>query len=580
MTAAIQASCVNQTEEFEPEGLGNTLQCRAWRERIYSRHIAIASHLRHQHKKRVGADGYVSANQWLGSQEKALKIGRSGLFCDSSDHELKDYAEAKSKKIEKQIHEAANTIGTTTQLEKDRISDFIREEVETAGIDYPLPEYGYTKDEMIAAMARVCDPIWWRKQLRKTATRQYEGLARKTGAVSLSHDIYCSDFSLRRRLEQKRRNRLLLESLEAENSQGQVFTLAELSDLSESNPINRRHGLMARIAGFERYAQNKPFLDPINGPTPYICLFLTLTVPSKYHAMSIRRRADGSRYAIPNPKFCGSTPRQVNDYLCHIWAEIRSEWARREIHPFGFRMAEPHHDGTPHWHMVLFIPKHKMIEASYVFQHYALRENPEEAGAAEYRSKIVYIDPTKGSAAGYCAKYVSKNIDGFGIDADLYGRDAITSAMRIEAWASTNGIRQFQQIGGPSVTVWREARRIEEEVVDCTISKEAKAIIAAADCGDWERYTELMGGAICPRKDRPIRPMMINRQETNNYNEITTLLIGLLAFNTPLMTRNEVWKIQPVGTAEAESKGAPRVSALEDFFLLRGPPGRTLDLCQ
>lgn len=71
--------------------------------------------------------------------------------------------------------------------------------------------------------------------------------------------------------------------------------------------------------------------------------------------------------------------------------------------------------------------------------------------------------PEEGGATGYIAKYIAKNLDGHAVgedwEAETLAEEGATAA---GAWANWHGIRQFQQIGGPSVSVWRECRRLKD----------------------------------------------------------------------------------------------------------------------
>ena len=146
------------------------------------------------------------------------------------------------------------------------------------------------------------------------------------------------------------------------------------------------------------------------------------------------------------------------------------------------RAVEPQHNGTPHWHMMLFIEPNQAESFQGIVEHYSFEQDGDEKGAAENRCDFKLIDPKKGSATGYIAKYVSKNIDGKDLDKGVYGEDPIMAAQRVEAWASCWGIRQFQQVGGASVTVWRELRRLRNVVhEDETLTELGNA----ADSGDW-----------------------------------------------------------------------------------------------
>ncbi len=160
-----------------------------------------------------------------------------------------------------------------------------------------------------------------------------------------------------------------------------------------------------------------------------------------------------------------------------------------------------HASGTPHWHLLLFLRPEQQQQFLQIFNQYALEEDGDEAGASANRVKVVQIDPARGSATGYIAKYICKNIDGAGLDQDINGGDARLAAARVEALANCWGIRQFQQLGGVSVTVWRELRRLKAPEEESSIETARQA----ADQGNWQQYVEAMGGVFVSRKAQLLR---------------------------------------------------------------------------
>lgn len=336
---------------------------------------------------------------------------------------------------------------------------------------------------------RLLNEHWWRRQIRKTTARNVEGFAIKVGLVHKRAGLYASDETVQRRIKQKKRNRFNLENITAVNSNGQEYNLAELSDLGTSNPELRRMELMTRIAGFDKIAVE---LEHVGD-------FYTMTAPSKYHA---RHAKTGQE----NKKYKGFTPAESQRYLCKTWAKIRSKLHREHIGYYGFRVAEPHHDGTPHWHMIIFCEKANQEVIREVFRKYATQEDADEletANALDARFLVKEIDREKypNGAAGYLAKYIAKNIDGrthegnsIGEDYEaIEGTEAVQTVDRVDAWASTWGIRQFQQLGGQSVTLYRELRRADIATIQ---GAELKAVASAADTAQWDQFTQLAGGAM------------------------------------------------------------------------------------
>lgn len=417
------------------------------------------------------AENEFGGNSWLRELADALREG-GGLSMDATDAEIR----AAGRDLSASLYELAATCGVRTL-------PGIRAALEAAtrahGIEPPDARLG---DQ--GACARMLESDWWIRRLRAAHGRRIEFHAVGLGYVHKRAGCYASDVNVRRRREQRARNAAALESVTLQNQYGDEFTLAALAEKSNANPVIRRNELMTRIAGFEGCAR----------ALGHVAEFWTATCPSRFHAVSI----GGTR----NPKFGGATAREAQAHLVGAWAKCRAAMARRGIRPYGFRIAEPHHDGCPHWHLLLFLPAGQRDAARALVRKYFLEQHDAgEAGAAENRVKFVAIDPARGSAAGYVAKYVAKNIDGYKLGQDLWGNDEVTTAERVDAWASTWGIRQFQQIGGAPVGVWRELRRLQDGEA---LGEVAEAARAAADDGDWAGYVEAMGGPMAPRADMPL----------------------------------------------------------------------------
>lgn len=474
-----------------------------------------------------------------------------------------------------------------------------------AGITAPAKECND-----LPAVRRMVAAQWWTGRLRKAHAKAVESAAIDLALVARGRECYVSNVSLEARRAQNVRNAATLQETRAVNlDTEQEFTLAELAATGPGNKKNKRAELMTRINGFELIA--------IHNRHPG--LFFTITCPSEMH----RYTTAGRTKPVLNSRYAGIKPHQAQEHLSGVWARVRAKLDRHGVQLYGFRIAEPNHDGTPHWHCLMFhaplwldgwhapliyrgdraalpriaavirryalaipgdvMPKKKAIVAGLRARGWTIRQASADADAELHRLAVARrarenaqrgakrkrvdfkpMDPSKGTAAGYIAKYVAKNIDGHALKSDLEGNDAAETSQRVEAWATRWGIRQFQQIGGPPVTVWRELRRVPSVPTDApAFVRQAHnavnrvAVLEGRDNASvaWNHYVEAQGGVGCGRGYR-VRLATVPSDVPGRYGEVGAPRLVGINYHEQYKVRDAVgnWVDVRARTMTVESK--------------------------
>ena len=418
-------------------------------------------------------------------------------------------------------------------------------------LGFPIEEYERlqqgkkVKNERIdTAMKKIVCEKYWLRKMRTLQNRMVEHIAIASGEVRKNVAMYVSNNSFRQWEGEVKKNYDFLREMIIENIEDPAEQV-ELFDMylkSSSNPANRRIEMMTRLRGLEEWAE-------VNGQE---ALFLTLTAPSKYHATH--------HTGQQNSKWNGANPRQTHQYLNKVWQQFRALLAKRDIKFYGMRVAEAHHDGTPHWHLLAYVHQKDKAEFIHLFKQKALEIDGDERGAKKRRCKVDECDPKKGSATGYIAKYISKNINGFANDDEVSDEDPNLSlkdnAKRARAWATRWGIRQFQFYGDKFVGVWRELRRLANSNIEVTDEQVEHAMISA----DMSDYASMMlslteNGPMSSREEVKLK-LHYQEAEQNKYGEKSKRIDGIQSAMQFIKTRLKKWVIKKGTINKTESDTA------------------------
>lgn len=566
-----------------------------WREQKFEAFPESVQRLARQRLEELDREDYRRANGTCLQLSKTLQRAHVGRAFD--EQELRDYAENYARTCASlRAHDPHEVLGrlsglrtpyvhscdgpvTCLPVRQDNFASEMRlfaakcTFAASVGIDV-IPASRTMR--FFGLSARLDDPLWWRRQLRALWSRKSEHAMRQLGAVRNGREVYVSDAAVRQRGDQRRRMQQFFESSMVVNELGESIDLEHVVEHSLSNPRLRRGELMARARGFEEIAAH----------FKHEAIFLTLTTPSCYHAELHR----GGR----NPNYQGATVREAQAWLCRTWSRCRSQLQREDIRYYGIRVAEPHHDGTPHWHVLLFAQRSSITRLGEIIHEQFLKEFAAEAGAYDKRVHIERIDRSRGSAVGYLAKYIAKNLDAAGaIHAESSRETGLAAGRgleisvavcegvaRVDAWAALHRIRQFQQLGGPPVGLYREARRLRDPHHDPDLER----IRAHADRGDWrgfclaagyrwtsdhtdralaklwrkERRARVQRGTRARRVTTSIRMVHAETGRRNRFGELCgSAAVGLSWSATEVFTRPHHWRLErkshPDGTVQKNS---------------------------
>lgn len=398
--------------------------------------------------------------------------------------------------------------------------------------DNGIPTKNLIKYGEISIAARFESSEWWLGSLVRAEKRSIEAAAIRAGRVHKGGQIYATDTTVEERREAVQQAREFMARMELHSESGEVCNMLNAADAGLANPKIRHAELMTRINGFQEVAKKRG----------HVAIFCTATTPSRMHGHS----TTGSKHD-------GTTPKQAQEYLAGVWSKVRAQLARDGVMVYGLRVVEPHHDGTPHWHMILFMRKGDKVKFRETFAAYFRAEDAHELTsykAQKARVDFKTIDPEKGGAAAYVVKYIAKNIQGEGVgqDHESGSADCAETSERVLAWASVWGVRQFQQIGGHYVSAWREARRIKAIEREGLPPEAVAAWEAAQRVGDkfadWAAYLEALGGVETKARDALVR-VAVEKEEIEGVYGLTVRrkVLGLWHRLGVLNSNRMVWRV-------------------------------------
>jgi len=166
---------------------------------------------------------------------------------------------------------------------------------------------------------------------------------------------------------------------------GNIIPLSDLIISANHSPHRYYSEIQNRVNTLIEEAERKELVP----------LFMTITLPSEYHPFKLVNKK-----LVENSKFNGTPPREAVKALTKQFARLRNDRALRDIgkeNRIYYRVNEPHQSGTPHTHILYYVPKDSVKRVISVFKRL-------------YDDKVNDIRSDLRNAGAYVMKYINKTL--------------------------------------------------------------------------------------------------------------------------------------------------------------------------
>lgn len=355
--------------------------------------------------------------------------------------------------------------------------DDIRDEAESRAErgQFLLNLYRSAGVDITPADREAADARYWRRKIRRQVL---DAQAHFDTALRLARESspFASRFTLSAYRERQMRAKAWAKATFVKLPNGDELEMEVIQEASRK----------ARLA--QVYATTKA-MEALGETYHFVPLFLTLTLPGCFHPRTTFGVTNGS--SASNDNWIHG-PKSQMEALNGAWRRFRARLAKTsEMRQFyGLKVIEPHKDGTPHMHALLWVPRtysdDNLSSVDLVTRHlqavlpgeHATKIEEISAEAATAKAKKTGKQVQSAAPSSYVLKYILKSLNvsaaeaaeiGMQVAEDVADEEHIfgDGADRYKAWACARRIRRFDFIGvSGSLRILQRIRTADESEID------------------------------------------------------------------------------------------------------------------